>query len=165
MDLTWLDNAVTAVEGEEHLRTHILRAGSVTRWLATTCCHSVLVMSHPKYNGNVVAVPRVTCTLKCDDTTLPVVRIQTREWSARKVGEGYPDESNMPKFTGQGQAPSLDGRSFTSVVWQLWRRNFLKALGVAPHREEGDRTIEQLMAGDDFVPCRAPLLPKILLFP
>ena len=143
-DLTWLDNAVTSVEGEELLCTRVLRAGSDTRWLASTCCHSVLVVSNPLYKGNIVAVTRATSTLVCDDTTPPRARIQTKEWSARKVGAGYDDETKMPHYSGSG--PTLDGRSVVGLLWNLKSVGFLDAMSVKPHREEGDRTIEAIMA-------------------
>lgn len=160
-DLTWLDNAVTSIEGEEHLRTHILRDGSTTRWLTSTCCHSVLIISNPLYKGNVVAVPRSTSNLHCHDVTPPIARIQTREWSARKVGPGYADESKMPPFSGEG--PVLDGRSTVGLLWGLWNSGFLGAMGVTPHREEGDRTIEDIMdASGDVINLKIPEYTHLL---
>jgi hypothetical protein len=152
-DLTFLDNAVTAVEGEEHLRTHILRAGGTTRWLAATCCGSILVVSNPLYKGNLVAIPRATSTLQCHEAMLPLVRVQTNGWSARRVGDGYPDETQMPAFEG----PVVDGRSVVKMLWRVWTVGFLAAMGVVPHREDGDRTVEGIM-GDtgDVVDLNIP---------
>ena len=154
-DLTWLDNAETSVKGEDTLRTHILRDGSDTRWLTCIDCSSVLVISNPLYKGNIVAVPRATATLQCHDTMMPCARIQTREWSKRKVGEGYLDETEMPPWSHEG--PVLDGRSTMKMIWNLYWNGFLKAMGVAPHREEGDRTVESLMeASGDVVNLQIP---------
>jgi hypothetical protein len=86
-DLTWLDNAICKVDGAELLQTRVLRDGSDTRWLASTCCNSVVAVSNPLYKGNVFAVGRSCVDLDIDDMQ-PQARIQTGAWSKKRVGEG-----------------------------------------------------------------------------
>ncbi len=86
-DLTWLDNAVTSVDAPELLQTRVLRDGSDTRWLAATCCHSVMAISNPNYKGNVFAVARACANIDVVDMQ-PKARIQTAAWSKKRVGEG-----------------------------------------------------------------------------
>lgn len=144
-DFTMLHNAITKVQGEEYLQRTVFRSvGNGTKWVSTKCCKSILAISSPLYNGNVINVPRATCNLSCHESMDPVIRIQTKEWSARKVGEGYTDEKNMPPF-GRGKEYVLDGRSLVSMLWNLRSVGFFTATGTKPYREKGDRTLEGLM--------------------
>ena len=145
-DLTWLDNAVTDVTGMEHLVCNILRAGSDTRWVATTCCKSVLCVTNPLYKGNVIAAVRSACNLTCHEAMEAQVRIQTREWVKRKVGDGYQTEEDIPAFAG-GEDKVFDGRSLVAILWGLYRNNFFKALSTTPYREDRDQTVESLIEG------------------
>jgi len=146
-DLTWLDNAITDVRGREHLVCNILRAGSDSRWLATTCCQSVLCVTNPLYRGNVIAAVRNACNLKCHEAMPAQVRIQTREWAHRKVGDGYTTEENMQSrfpFAG-GVEKVFDGRSMVSMLWGLYKCSFLQVMGTTPYRGAADTTIEGLI--------------------
>jgi hypothetical protein len=101
-----------------------------------------MAITNPLYNGNVVALCRAASTVDLIDMPAQA-RIQTMHWAASKVGEGYPDETNMPTYTGVGEV--LDGRGVAKMLYNLWSVDFLKAMKVVPHREEGDTTVEALM--------------------
>ena len=78
---------------------------------------------------------------------MPCARIQTCEWRKRKVGEGYPDEKQLEEVSPWDlkQGPVLDGRSVVRLLWNLWQVGWFSAMGVTPHREDGDRTVEEIM--------------------
>ena len=58
--------------------TKLREDGRSTR-LETKCCHSILAVDHPAYQGNVVMVPSEACSLDAPEVP-PIARIYMNDW-------------------------------------------------------------------------------------
>lgn len=139
VNITYLSNAVTSIVGEGHLRTYKLREKTDTTWLATACCHSVMALSNSvAYRGNIVGIPGDI--VDCDEVPCRA-RIQTQAWA--------PNINALPPFKGQG--PIVTGRHIIPMLWWLISTGFIFKMYTKPDREDGDRSIEEIMGSSPII--------------
>ena len=89
--LFYFANAVEPLPSKEleHVRLTKLRADGNSTRLETTCCHSILAVDHPAYQGNVVMVPSGACDLDAPSLS-PLARIYMHDWDEKADGPPPP---------------------------------------------------------------------------
>jgi hypothetical protein len=111
-DLIYFPNAVTDVKGSELLMLQKLRPDGRSTRVVAQCCHSILAVDHPNYQGNVVMVPLSTCKVQHPMPMLPPQRlIYTGDWpesygpvpafESPPLGEPYATEANSTPVSGR----------------------------------------------------------------
>ena len=98
-----------------------------------------MAVASPVFLGNAVCVydaPLVA--LECSDTPCRA-RLQTQDWSKAKAGI---DEALPPL---PPTAFAVDGGSVFALAWALVRTGWLNTMLTVPHRQPGDRRIEDLL--------------------
>ena len=69
--LSYWDNDIDVVRGEEHLRTVLLREDGRSKRTTATCCFSTLMVDHPGYSGVMFMLFEEACRIQDDDPDVP----------------------------------------------------------------------------------------------
>ena len=143
--LLYFANHVAPLSSEEleHVRLTKLRADGRSTRLETTCCHSILAVTHPAYQNNVVMVPSGACDLDAPALS-PLARIYM-DWDEKADGPPPP----LPEGC---MLPSADGDKpwravMSTPVAQLLDGEAAAALPGEPPGEPVQRLFERLGTG------------------
>jgi hypothetical protein len=93
--LYYFDNDLVRVDGQESMEVQQLRDGARSSRVVARCCHAVLAVDHPFYQGNVVMVPASACALSAAELPQPLARIFEDDWDADADGP-LPAETPPP---------------------------------------------------------------------
>mgnify|MGYP001267053022 CR=1 FL=1 len=69
--LSYWDNDIDVVRGEEHLRVVLLREDARSKRTTATFCFSTLMVDHPGYNGVMFMLFEEACRIQDDDPDVP----------------------------------------------------------------------------------------------
>ena len=77
--LSYWDNDIEVVRGEEHLRVVLLREDGRSKRTTATCCFSTLMVDHPGYNSVMFMLFEEACMIQDDDPDVPPTKIRLAE--------------------------------------------------------------------------------------
>ena len=97
--LSYWDNDIDVVRGEEHLRTVLLREDGRSKRTTATCCFSTLMIDHPGYNGVMFMLFEEACRIQDDDPDVPSTK--TRPAESRIYFKDFDtSRGKLPEFGG-----------------------------------------------------------------
>ena len=77
--LSYWDNDIEVVRGEEHLRVVILREDGRSKRTTATCCFSTLMVDYPGYSGVMFMLFEEACRVQEDDPDVPPTKTRPAE--------------------------------------------------------------------------------------
>ena len=77
--LSYWDNDIEVVRGEEHLRVVLLREAGRSKRTTATCCFSTLMVDHPFYIGAMFMLFEEACRVQEDDPDVPPTKKRPAE--------------------------------------------------------------------------------------
>ena len=97
--LSYWDNDIDVVRGEEHLKAVFLRENGRSRRATSTCCYSTLMVDHSAYSGVMFMLFEEACRVQEDDPDVPPTK--TRPAEARIYLKDFdPSRGALPEFRG-----------------------------------------------------------------
>ena len=77
--LSYWDNDIHVIRGEEHLKVVLLRDNGRSRRTTATCCYSTLMIDHPAYSGVMFMLFEEACRVQWDDPDVPPTKTRPAE--------------------------------------------------------------------------------------
>ena len=97
--LSYWDNDIDVVRGEEHLRVVLLREDGRSKRTTATCCFSTLMVDHPGYHGVMFMLFEEACRIQDDDPDVPPTK--TRPAESRIYFKDFDtSRGKLPEFGG-----------------------------------------------------------------
>ena len=77
--LSYWDNDIEVVRGEEYLRVVLLREDGRSKRTTATCCFSTLMVDYPGYSGVMFMLIEKACRLQEDEPEVPLTKTRPAE--------------------------------------------------------------------------------------
>ena len=140
-------NSFSAVTGKDHIKVCKVRQDSKTTIFYATCCHSLLFMIHPSHGPSLTGISINTAKFSAEGGYELWQQDQICRWHAgSSQWDKRMDEKALPLPPFQGKGPEflkaeLSFGAKGSVVCK-----HIKNMGLKPLKEEGDFTIQDILA-------------------
>ena len=97
--LSYWDNGIDVVRGEEHLKVVLLRENGRSRRTTSTCCYSTLMVDHSAYSGVMFMLFEEACRVQEDDPDVPPTKTRPAE-SRIYLKDFDTSRGELPEFQG-----------------------------------------------------------------
>ena len=97
--LSYWDNDIVVIRGEEHLKVVLLREDGRSKRTTATCCFSTLMVDHPYYSGVMFMLFEDACRVQQDEPDVPPTKTRPAE-SRIYLKDFDTSRGTLPEFRG-----------------------------------------------------------------
>ena len=116
--LSYWDNDIVVIRGEEHLKVVLLREDGRSKRTTATCCFSTLMVDHPYYSGVMFMLFEDACRVQQDEPDVPPTKTRPAE-SRIYLKDFDASRGTLPEFRGD---PARVHQTFCPEYIKGWNR-------------------------------------------